>query len=367
MPELKVLPENELDEFLAALKALQVPVGPASATFVNAEVDQTVLWEPRENVEPAQMAAGLRAPRPFNSFKSVFLPVREVIARYGKGEQGDPLQQATQRTVALVGLRGCECRALGYLDSVMLDEPYPDPFYRARRENTIIVSVDCARAADTCFCNLLGEKAYAEKLFDVNLSPIEGGYLVEAGSEKGGELLEKSRNLLADAGEAHLGQRSAMRRQAAEQLSAQNAQYAFPENIQESIAATVDEVFWRRELSGCVQCGGCGAVCPTCYCFVLYDRKVREDAFERTRVWDCCQFTGYAPMAGPPGGAKPDPRPTHMTKFQHRFAHKFWYDPLKWGVLGCVGCGRCAGSCPGSVDLRRVLSALRREEVVEPA
>ncbi len=354
MAEPKFLAENMLGSFLACLETAR--------KFANALIDGTALWKSVDDVAVEQIAGGLRSARPLNSFKSVLLPARELVARYGEGEQKDPLQEAADSTVALVGVRGCGCRALAYLDAVMLNEP-PESFYRVRRENTIVISVDCAEAAPTCFCDLLGGNAYPEELFDVNLSPVESGYVAAAGSKKGSELLEKNQRLFSEATPAHLEQMRQMRQETAEQLRQQNREYTFPEDFQEDLPQSVEGMFWRYELSGCVQCGGCTAVCPTCYCFLLYDGERAPGAYERVRAWDSCQFSGYAVMAGPPGATKPDPRREHMSKFQHRFAHKFWYDLVNWGVLGCVGCGRCGQTCPGAIDLRRVLSEVKKERV----
>ena len=353
MSSVKFLPENKLGSFLSGMEA--------TSRFVNAHVGEGSLWKALDDVTVEQVAAGLRGPRPCNSCKSALMPVRELVSRYGPGDHEDPLEQAADRTTVLVGARNCGCRAIAYLDGVMLDEPERDPFYEARRSNTTIISVDCAKAAPTCFCNVLGEKAYCDEPVDVNLSPIEDGYVVEAGSEKGRQLLEKAADLLADATDAQLAQRDAMREKTAQELRAQNADYALPEEVKADLPKTVEEAFWRSELSECVQCGGCTAVCPTCYCFLLYDKSASGGGFERVRAWDSCQFTGYSTMAGVPGGPKPDPRRSHMSKFQHRFAHKFWYDPLNWNTVGCVGCGRCAETCPGSIDLRRVLSRVKEE------
>lgn len=352
MSAARFLPDENLPELLRLL--------PGERKVANVQSDGSELWEHVEAAQPAEVNAGLRAARPFYSAKSVLMPVSEVIARYGRAE-GDPLDEAAQATMAVIGVRGCECRALAYLDKVMLDEPMADPFYEARRKNATIVGVDCALAADSCFCNLLGETAYPEVNFDVNLSPIGGGFLVEAGSEKGELVMAEAAPLLSDATAEQVAERDAMRRKTAEQLASQNADYDFPEDFVESLPTTLEELFWRVELGNCVQCGGCTAVCPQCYCFLMFDRGAGEGAYERARAWDSCQFTGYSQMAGPPGTVKPDPRRDHMSKFQHRFAHKFWYNPLMMGILGCVGCGRCADTCPGGIDLRKVLSQVNKE------
>lgn len=353
MAKSKFLPDGRLSDFVAGIGATRA--------FVNALVDDTPLWKRFEGLEPDQINAALRRERPINPFKSLLLPARELVARYGSGSEEDPLEAIRDMTIAVVGVRGCECRALSYLDEVMYADPVPEPFYKVRRENLTVVSVDCAQPCETCFCDLLGAQPYAEDNFDLNLSPVDGGFVVESGSERGDELLESLQSCLKDASEAQTDEKEKVREEAIEKLAEQNSEYNIPEEVQESLPQSMDGEFWRSELGRCVQCGGCTAVCPTCYCFLLSDRQAGENNYERTRVWDSCQFTGYSVMAGPPGGQGPDPRRSHMSKFQHRFAHKFWYDPTNWEMIGCVGCGRCAQTCPGEIDLRRVLSEVNKE------
>jgi ferredoxin len=347
MPALRFVPDDRLTDLLRLV--------PGDRKVANVLSDGSELWELLDAADPAEVNAGLRGARPFYSAKSVLMPVSEVVARYGRAE-GDPLDEAVQVTTAVIGARGCECRALAYLDKVMLDEPMADPFYEARRANATVVSVDCAVPAELCFCNLLGQPAYAEADYDLNLSPIDGGFLIEAATEKGEQALSEAASVVSEASGEQIAAQDAMRAAAAEQLASGNADYSFPEDFAQSLPSALDESFWRAELGNCVQCGGCTAVCPQCYCFLLADQATGEGAYERGRVWDSCQFTGYSAMAAPPGMPKPDPRRDHMSKFQHRFAHKFWYNPLMLGVLGCVGCGRCAATCPGAIDLRKVLS-----------
>jgi ferredoxin len=352
MAEAKFVADDRLVDLLKLL--------PGDRTAANAMVDEARVWVGLEDATAEEVLAGLRGARPFYSAKSVLMPASEVVARYGRAE-GDPLEEAEQISMAIVGVRGCECRALTYLDRIMLDDPMADPFYEVRRKNATIVGVDCAVAADSCFCNLLGDAAYPEVNYDLNLSPVEGGFLVEAGTEKGEQVLDQAASLLQEASAEQVEQREAMREQTRRQLEEQNGEYEMPEDWAAALPETLEELFWRTELARCVQCGGCTNVCPQCYCFMLSDQQIEEGAYERAREWDSCQFTGYSEMAGPPGTTPPDPRREHITKFQHRFAHKFWYNPLMLGILGCVGCGRCGDTCPGAIDLRRVLSNVSRE------
>jgi sulfhydrogenase subunit beta (sulfur reductase) len=350
MAAIKFVPEHRLVELLQCV--------PGARKYVNVLTTEGSAWALLEEADPAAVAEGLRGARPFLSAKSLLLPAREVVATYGR-ERSDPLDALRNASYALIGARGCECRGLAYLDAVMLGEPMDEPFYRLRRENCTVVAVDCAAAAPSCFCNLLDAPAFAESGFDLNLAAVSGGFTVEAGSDVGEAVLASAGDLVVDASQEQLAGRLSQRRATAEGLAQQNADYGLPGDLVASIPATLGEALWLTELAECVQCGGCTAVCPTCYCFLLYDQEVAEGTYERVRAWDSCQFTGYSEMAGPPGTLKPDPRRDHMSKFQHRFAHKFWYNSITPGILGCVGCGRCRDTCPGGIDLRKVLSGVK--------
>ena len=354
MADYRFLPENELSGFVGELGA--------DRTLVNARGEDETRWRPFSDIDVDYLSSGLLWERPVSPVKSVFLPARELVARYGSAAEGDPLDEISGHTLAVVGLRGCECRALAYLDKVMYDEPCPEVFYKVRRENTIIVSVDCEAPAVSCFCELLGEHPYPEAGFDINLSPIDDGYIVEAGSERGEELLDRLDAHLSEPSQDQLDERDVMREDCYEALEAQNYEYSIPDDIHTSLPEAIDAEFWQDELSRCVQCGGCTAVCPTCYCFLLADREAGNDLYERMRSWDSCQLSGYSEMAGPTGN-EPDPRRSHMSKFQHRFCHKFWYDPTNWEMFGCVGCGRCGQTCPGEIDMRQVLTRINAERV----
>ena len=354
MSDFTFLPEGELGTFIGGLDRDRI--------LVNAGREEASLWKPFSGVDVDEVSDGLRCQRPANPPKGVLLPARELVARYGDSASHDPLDEAARTTFALVGLRACECRAISYLDEVMYDEPCPESFYQVRRENTLLVSIDCVTPALSCFCTLLGDKPYADSVFDINLCPMQGGYLVEVGSEAGRQVVQELEERLSDISDRHLRQRDEVREGAVEDLLLQNDDYEVPDDIPTALASVLEGDFWNDELGRCVQCGGCTAVCPTCYCFLLADRESGPALYERIRAWDSCQLTGYSVMAGPSGN-KPDPRRKHMTKFQHRFCHKFWYDPVNWDTFGCVGCGRCGQTCPGAIDLRRVLTEMSAEPV----
>jgi ferredoxin len=313
------------------------------------------------NLRKARGAAlALRDKRPSAGTRSFLQPARERVAVYtaeGPTEEGST-PAAEPRVI--VGLRACDLKAIAYLDKVFLEGDFRDPFYAARRKADFLVSADCAAVHEACFCAALGGRPYAESGFDLNLTPLASGYVVEAGSDRGRAAVEKGGGLLCPASEKQLGEREALRRSAAEAVEKQGGGLKVPENIQQILLEAQKSGRGLESAGQCVECAACTFICPTCYCFYLYDEAVGGDAFERRRTWDSCILGDYSRMAGPPG-AKPTPRPRLRSRFVNRLLHKYAYGPQQFGAAGCVGCGRCIEACFGKIDIREVLREVSRD------
>ncbi|MBN2448097.1 MAG: 4Fe-4S dicluster domain-containing protein [Phycisphaerae bacterium] len=287
--------------------------------------------------------------------KSFCFPPKELVASYSsQAETATATAVGTVSATLVVGARPCELRALQYLDRVFGNPPTEDPFYHEHRAAQVVVSVDCVEPHDTCFCNLVDGMPYASSGFDVNLTPINGGYVVEAGSEAGHALVTEAQDALSPASEAQLGERDRVRAGAVKRLNTNNAGLRPAHRPSEALGAAEDGDVWDRVGRGCVECGACTQICPTCHCFFLIDRGAAPGVLERLRAWDSCMWSGYSRMAGAPG-MKPNPRSRFRTRFANRYLHKYVWSPQQWELLGCVGCGRCTEACPGQIDIRRVV------------
>ena len=255
-------------------------------------------------------------------------------------------------------MRACELRARNYLDKVMLEGAFEDPGYSQRRQETTIVSCDCVDCADSCFCTLVGGLPYATEGYDVNLTPIPGGMVVDVATERGEQWLAGGVAGLREADAEFLARRDEVREKMVQRLRAQNAEFTFTasEASQPSLPDDGDEA-WQAFAADCVECGACTHICPTCHCFYLYDHAVGPAEFERLRTWDSCLLSTYHRMAG---GVhmKLSPRPRLSSRLANRVLHKFTYSPQQYGLLGCVGCGRCVDACLGAIDIRRVVQEL---------
>ncbi len=293
----------------------------------------------------------LLQPRPPQSARACFQPPSESLGCYGGGE-GPP--QAQPPPTVLVGLRACDLKALELLDRVLLGEPYQDEGYRSRRESATLISCDCVDCSDACFCTSLDGRPFPQSAFDVNLTPLNGGFLIEPASEKGRQWLGEA--ALEEASPEQIRQRDSQREQMTRRVQEQNA--AFPGGLTAKTPPRLpegDDPAWQRQAGACVECGACTNICPSCYCFYLYDQILGEGGrFERVRTWDSCLLGTYHRMAGTPV-LKPTPRPKLGGRLANRVLHKFVYSPEQVGLLGCVGCGRCTEACLGGLDVRQVL------------
>lgn len=305
--------------------------------------------------------ATLERPRSAQSAKGLFLPPAESVGRYGPtGSREGKAPPDSPRKVILLGVRACDLRARDYLDAVLVRGAFKDPGYARRREALLLVSVDCTDCTETCFCTHVGGAPHAEAGFDANLSPVNGGYVVETGTDAGRAWLEDRLGTLEEAEPGQLAERARRRESMAERVREQNARLTTPVTADSPPALPDDaDEAWQRFAADCVECGACTHVCPTCHCFYLYDQVNARDDFERVRTWDSCLFGTYHRMAGGPG-TKITPRPRLSSRLANRVLHKFDYSLRQYEQLGCVGCGRCVEACLGEIDIRDVVEELAR-------
>jgi len=280
--------------------------------------------------------------------KTFLFPPRERVAVYGVGSQPEPAPEP--EGLVLVGLSACDLRSLRVLDAVFLQGEDRDALYEARRAALIVISADCASPRESCFCTMLGEDPWPTGGFDLNLSPVEGGYVVEAGGPMGEDLIAKHSDLFTEATPEMLAARDASRHSAAEGLAHAAREFGWSLPRKDVLQRTVLSQVWTDAAADCVECAACLFACPTCHCFLLHDHAA-SSGFSRLRSWDGCAYGGFARVAG---GASP--RPRIAERFQHRYRHKFEYFLDRYGFEACTGCGRCIDACPGGIDMRTVLA-----------
>jgi len=288
--------------------------------------------------------------RPFEPLKAFFAQAREVVAEGFKAGMPNP----DKKPFAIVGVKACDLKGFKVQDHVFLDHDYKDPFYIQNRENNLIISSDCTCVIDTCFCLALGIMPHPEENYDINLSEVNAGFVVDVGSKKGQELVTKHSSLFEEAQKNQIDQMQSQRAGVMKEVEKNVKENDIP--LQESFEGIIEKNFesdiWKDEAKTCVECGACNAICPTCHCFLLYDEK-NEEKMERLRIWDSCMIKDFARVAG---GA--NPRAKLWMRLRNRFEKKFDFFPKVADIYACTGCGRCISACPAKIDIRKVLKKL---------
>ncbi|MCC7077935.1 MAG: 4Fe-4S dicluster domain-containing protein [Acidimicrobiia bacterium] len=284
--------------------------------------------------------------------RHLFPPARvrmEVAAEPGAdGTRFEPTQPAASATV-LLGARGCELAAMRVQDRVFRGGPYVDDHYADARDAAFVVAVQCTHPASTCFCTSMRSGPGVEAGYDLRLTEIADGFVVEAGTDAGGEVLVSLRLDPADeerAGEAHAAVAACAetvthRNRGVDPIRARDLDM-YPEHPR-----------WDEVAARCLACTNCTMVCPTCFC----SRDVQQSVLARPdgtveRQWDSCFTAEFAAVAG--GSFRSRIRDRYRQWLTHKFST--WWP--QFGTPGCVGCGRCIVWCPVEIDVREEIAAI---------
>jgi sulfhydrogenase subunit beta (sulfur reductase) len=291
---------------------------------------------------------GMHAVEPLKSF---FFPPLEIIGNYFSTKQYSTTEQDA-KPLAIVGAKSYDVESLHIFDKIFGEGDFQDPTYIKMRETSLIITNDCTTFSDACFSPLVGVKLYPEKYFDLSLARVKGGYVVSVGSEKGQNIISANPAFFKLAPAGKITERDANRAKLQKEIEKQSAQYKLDIPYEQLLRKETDSHAWLEATKTCVECGACVLVCPTCYCFILTDKKSAE-GYERIRTWDTCQYKGFAKVAG---GS--NPRPRLAERLRHRYLHKFDYLKESCDVYACTGCGRCVQACMGKIDMRKVFVAV---------
>jgi ferredoxin len=252
------------------------------------------------------------------------------------------------RPVLVFGARPCDVKALLTFDRVFTGGPYLDPYYLKRRESTLFATLVCRQADGECFCSSVGSGPADMEGSDFRIIPVDGGYAVDA-------LTEKAQSFSGSMGDTLSQHQEAEASRVIEEASQYRVGDIDLGGSPEAFLKRFGENdYWQEMAAQCLSCGICTYVCPTCYCFTMTD-EIENLRGERLRSWDSCMFYHYTLEA-----SGHNPRPSKLDRYRNRVGHKFTYIPEKYdGLIGCCGCGRCIRSCPVSIDIRQVVGSLK--------
>lgn len=340
MADLHILDKNHLSFWLRKLRngsSLIAPVRDHSGDIVLTELVR-------------MHDTALDGPALMPSPKEFLFPQMERLFRYSAEAVVETPDQ-TKRVI--FGVRPCDLSAVRILDRFYLGN-HPDSYYAQRRQNTSFITIACNRPDPTCFCLSLGSGPFLKSGFDIQLTDLGDRFAVEAGSDAGAAMIARFGHIFTPA-------KPPDREDLFESRLASQSSFEKRVNLEQvrraMTSGSVTDEFWETVASRCFECGGCVYNCPVCTCFTVLDRADSAGSGSRFRLWDACMFKGFTRTAG---GVVPAEQKLRRTKrwFHHKLVH--W--PAQFGTFGCVGCGRCAVSCPGKIDMATVALRIKSPE-----
>jgi len=316
--------KTDLAAFKADLRALMDRYTIIAPVIIDGKLDYQQITDPDQ--------IDLGDALPYKSPKEVVFPRVEALMRF----TADQVTEAEAlKPVLLIGAKPCDLAALRVLDAVFTGDKgrFVDTFYKKRRDALLIFGLACAEKKRGCFCD--------ERGIDRSFSTDSDAFITVDGDRLEIDIVGTLPDELL--GALH-GERS----------EAPDVDSNTPE-IQPLLEVRADETElfdampWEQYVEGCLGCGTCTYICPTCHCFEFKDVE-KDGSVTRYRCWDSCMYPKFTLHA-----SGHNPRATKKERFRQRVLHKYVYIPKNFGYTACTGCGRCVRACPGGVSIRKAV------------
>lgn len=336
-PKYKKIPKADFLRWIDALRDGFSVLGPVRAGT------ETVFREIRSSDELFMDYKSTMIP-PGKEF--LFKPIEEILRFEIKDGSVSIEEIKPERKKAVaVGIHPCDMNAILYLDRTFLGA-FIDPYYEARRQDTIIIALNCISVSETCFCSSVGTGPYlkADEGYDMLLTDFGEDYLVELKSRRVLDIFRlKGKKTGHEETNLKLKKEQALIKSFKKTISIQS----------ELLMKNLNHPVWKRTAEEkCLSCSNCVMVCPTCFCHNIRDKiEMSLRTVKRLRQWDACQDTAFAEVHG--GNYRAD-RAARLRQF---VLHKLNYTE-QYGSLGTVGCGRCIKWCPTGIDLTEIAKSI---------
>lgn len=290
------------------------------------------------------------------SAKKIIFPQRESLLKFSSSnEEGLEIKETLpdEKPTIIYGVRPCDAKALILTDKVFSGD-FEDFYYWRRRNSTTVVGLSCnTPPSQNCFCLSVEGSPYSKEGLDILLTDLGDKYLVESLTDKGNKLIHIEKKLFGEPKEKDIKDVKKIHTQAEKLIERQIKNI---EKIPPKLKEMFDSPFWGEESMGCIRCGICTYLCPTCHCFDINDEVSSSVPLngKRVRTWDNCQFPDFTMHS-----SGHNPRPDKASRLRQRILHKFQYFVERNKSYQCTGCGRCVSKCPVGIDIIEVLDKVR--------
>jgi ferredoxin len=278
---------------------------------------------------------------------------REDIFRF-KMETTISIEEVMPETEkqVIVGIHPCDMNAILYLDHTFLGD-FSDPLYKARRESTFLIALNCIQVSENCFCSSVGAGPFlkAQSGYDMLLTDFGEAYLIELKSDRAHKLFDiKGEKAGHDEWRVKSDKEASLLKSFKKTIYVDGLDNLFMKNLDHPVWATTAN-------ERCLSCSNCVMVCPTCFCYDIKD-EVSMDLKEvkRIRQLDACQDLRFAEVHG--GNF----RLRRASRLRQFVMHNLNYTS-QYGTIKTVGCGRCITWCPTNIDLTEMAKEIQRSTI----
>ena len=266
-------------------------------------------------------------------------PAVDSVLTYTTGDAAScrPVFDTTRRII--VGVHPGDLAAVALYDHAYGGET-ADSQYCTRRRNTLFIGLYPTRTFSYRFTSsmIADDACYAAA--DLMMTDLgDDRFAVEVVSGEGRELIGNSPAKAADA--ETLALLPGRKRAAPDSLSLPVDR----KTLAAILAGREHHETFKKRGDKCFSCGSCVTVCPTCVCFDMVDSvDLSLETGGRFRTWDGCTLPNFATVAGGHNFRK-----TPADRVRHRLFRKTVYMQERFGLSGCVGCGRCTRACTAEI------------------
>ena len=284
-------------------------------------------------------AVVLDYPRTMHSVRKYFLPPQEDLITFDLKENSFEPVEVQPSDAIFFAVHSYDLAAVHRLD-YNFSQGQPDKNYLTRRQGAVFVGVSYV-PDEFHFSGSVGIDPLDTSGFDIFLTKLLDGYVVEALTETGEKLMAGMDLPAHESGKPARGH-------------FQQHIYLPQAKLSQVMERSYNNPVWAETAERCVACGTCNLVCPTCYCFNVEDTvNIQATGGTRGRHWDGCLTREFSAVAG--GEVF---REEVADRQRHRVFRKFKYISDETGMPWCVGCGRCTAYCTAGISIVSIINRL---------
>lgn len=359
------LPHGNFDDLLAELvKQGYHCIGPqvqnGVITFADLNSAAQLPWGIQEIQSPGQYRlhktdraeafAWANGPQ---AIKPILFKPRESLWRVERDESGKLIFKeviAEIKPTALIGVRSCDLAAMAIQDKVFIEDVHQDQRYKSQREKLFIIVVNCSYSGGNCFCVSTQTGPKATSGFDLALTEIDGGFVLEVGTDRGQQLIDQLQLRISTSEQINTAETNVKR---AANMQTKRMPKNNSRELLDILMNNLGHDRWDDVAERCLSCGNCTLVCPTCFCHHETETPALDGTSSlHSREWDSCFSAGHS------YSHKKVIREDTKSRYKQWLTHKLgtWWE--QFDSSGCIGCGRCITWCPVGIDITEEMAAI---------